>query len=63
LALLAIGDIGCGCSQSKEMLFAFRSLAGIGGGGINSLAMIIMSDITTMENRGKYQGKSTRAAY
>jgi EmrB/QacA subfamily drug resistance transporter len=56
LALLGIGDIGCGCSQSKEMLFVFRSIAGIGGGGINSLAMIIVSDITTLENRGKYQG-------
>lgn len=56
LALLGIGDIGCGCSQSKEMLFIFRSIAGIGGGGINSLAMIIVSDITTLENRGKYQG-------
>ncbi|KAF2662578.1 major facilitator superfamily transporter [Lophiostoma macrostomum CBS 122681] len=56
LALLGIGDIGCGCSQSKEMLFVFRSIAGVGGGGINSLAMIIVSDITTLENRGKYQG-------
>lgn len=56
LALLGIGDIGCGCSQNKETLFFFRSIAGIGGGGINSLAMIIVSDITTLENRGKYQG-------
>ncbi|KAH7131799.1 major facilitator superfamily domain-containing protein [Dendryphion nanum] len=56
LALLGIGDIGCGCSQNKEMLFFFRSIAGIGGGGVNSLAMIIVSDITTLENRGKYQG-------
>ncbi|KAF1998715.1 major facilitator superfamily transporter [Amniculicola lignicola CBS 123094] len=56
LALLGIGDIGCGCAQSKEMLYVFRALAGIGGGGINSLAMIIVSDITTLESRGKYQG-------
>ncbi|KAF2705445.1 major facilitator superfamily transporter [Pleomassaria siparia CBS 279.74] len=56
LVLLGIGDIGCGCSKNKEMLFFFRSLAGIGGGGINSLAMIIVSDITTLENRGRYQG-------
>ena len=56
MVLLAIGDVGCGCAQSKEMLYAFRALAGIGGGGINSLAMIITSDITTLENRGKFQG-------
>jgi hypothetical protein len=59
LALLAIGDIGCGFSRSSGMLFAFRSIAGIGGGGINSLAMIIVSDIVTLEDRGKYQGKSS----
>lgn len=57
LALLAIGDVGCGFSRSQGMLFAFRSIAGIGGGGINSLAMIIVSDIVTIEDRGKYQGE------
>ena len=56
LALLAIGDIGCGFSRSQEMLFAFRAIAGIGGGGINSLCMIIVSDIVTIQDRGKYQG-------
>ena len=38
------------------MLFAFRAIAGIGGGGINSLCMIIVSDIVTIQDRGKYQG-------
>ncbi|KAI6778559.1 uncharacterized protein J7T54_003309 [Emericellopsis cladophorae] len=56
LFLMAAGDLACGFSQSAEQLFAFRSIAGIGGGGINSLVMIIVSDITTLANRGKYQG-------
>lgn len=56
LALLAMGDIGCGFSRNQEMLFAFRAIAGIGGGGINSLCMIIVSDIVTIQDRGKYQG-------
>ncbi|OHW98682.1 major facilitator superfamily transporter [Colletotrichum incanum] len=56
LALMAVGDILCGFSKTKEQLFAFRAIAGIGGGGINSIVMIIVSDITTLENRGKYQG-------
>lgn len=56
LALLAIGDIGCGFARNQATLFAFRSVAGIGGGGINSLAMIIVSDIVTIQDRGKYQG-------
>lgn len=56
LALMAIGDLACGFAQNAEQLFAFRSVAGIGGGGINSLVMIIVSDITTLSNRGTYQG-------
>lgn len=56
LALMAIGDLACGFAQNAEQLFAFRSIAGIGGGGINSLVMIIVSDITTLSNRGTYQG-------
>ncbi|KAF2815268.1 major facilitator superfamily transporter [Mytilinidion resinicola] len=56
LALLGIGDLLCGFAKSKEVLFAFRAIAGIGAGGVNSVAMIIVSDITTLENRGKFQG-------
>jgi len=56
LALMGLGDLGCGFAQTSSQLFALRSIAGIGGGGINSLVMIIVSDITTLQNRGKYQG-------
>ncbi|KAG9128124.1 hypothetical protein FRC07_004740, partial [Ceratobasidium sp. 392] len=37
-------------------LFIARAISGIGGGGINSLCMIIMSDIVSLKERGKYQG-------
>jgi Na+/melibiose symporter-like transporter len=57
IALIGVGDLLCGFAKTKEQLFAFRAIAGIGGGGINSIVMIIVSDITTLENRGKYQGK------
>ncbi|KAF1931165.1 MFS general substrate transporter [Didymella exigua CBS 183.55] len=56
LFLLAMGDLGCGFSQTANQFFVLRAIAGIGGGGINSLVMIIVSDITTLQNRGKYQG-------
>lgn len=59
LGLLAGGDLVCGFAKTKEQLFAFRAIAGIGGGGVNSIAMIIVSDITTLENRGKFQGRRT----
>jgi hypothetical protein len=57
LALMALGDLGCGFAQTDVQLFVLRAIAGIGGGGINSLVMIIVSDITTLQNRGKYQGQ------
>ena len=57
LMLMALGDLGCGFARTSVQLFVLRAIAGIGGGGINSLVMIIVSDITTLQNRGKYQGK------
>jgi MFS family permease len=56
LGLIALGDVLAGFAKTKAQLFAFRAIAGVGGGGINSIAMIIVSDITTLEDRGKYQG-------
>lgn len=56
IALLAIADLLCGLSQNAAMFYVFRGLAGVGSGGIINLAMIIVSDIVTLEQRGKYQG-------
>ncbi|KAI9155117.1 Ankyrin repeat domain-containing protein 50 [Paramyrothecium foliicola] len=56
LLLMAAGDLACGFAKTAVQLFVFRSVAGVGGGGINSLVMIIVSDITTLQNRGHYQG-------
>jgi hypothetical protein len=60
LCLMALGDLACGFAQTGVQLFVLRAIAGIGGGGINSLVMIIVSDITTLQNRGKYQGRNLR---
>ncbi|KAL0944822.1 major facilitator superfamily transporter [Colletotrichum truncatum] len=56
IGLLAIADLLCGLSQNAAMFYIFRGIAGIGGGGITNLAMIIVSDVVTLEQRGKYQG-------
>ncbi|KAF7595048.1 hypothetical protein BBP40_007451 [Aspergillus hancockii] len=56
LALLCIADLLCGLSQNAAMFYVFRGLAGVAGGGVTSLTMIIVSDIVTLEQRGKYQG-------
>lgn len=56
LGLMGVGNLGCGFATNAIQLFGCRAVAGIGGGGINSLVMIIVSDITTLQNRGTYQG-------
>lgn len=56
IATLIIADILCGVAQNAASFYVFRGLAGIGGGGITNLSMIIISDIVTLEQRGKYQG-------
>ncbi|KAG8703663.1 hypothetical protein FRC09_004018 [Ceratobasidium sp. 395] len=56
IILFAIGNLLCGFAQSAVWLFIARAISGIGGGGINSLCMIIMSDIVSLKERGKYQG-------
>lgn len=56
IGLLCLADLLCGLSQNAVMFYVFRAVAGIGGGGITNLAMIIVSDIVTLEQRGKYQG-------
>ncbi|KAI1267231.1 putative MFS transporter [Xylariaceae sp. FL1019] len=55
-ASLALAALLCGLSQNAAMFYVFRGVAGIGGGGLANLSMIIVSDIVTLEQRGKYQG-------
>ncbi|OCF44230.1 hypothetical protein I317_01848 [Kwoniella heveanensis CBS 569] len=55
LFLFALGDLLAGFAKNKVWLYCARAVAGIGGGGINSLSMIIMSDVVTLRERGKYQ--------
>jgi MFS family permease len=53
LVIFMLGDLLCGFSQSAIQLYIFRAIAGIGGGGINSLCKIIISDIVSLKDRGK----------
>lgn len=54
LICLAIGDLSCGLARTGPQLYVFRAIAGIGNGGINAMAMIIVADIVSLEDRGKY---------
>lgn len=56
VALLAIGDILCATAVNAPMLYVARGLAGVAIGGVNSLTMMIISDIVSLQERGRYQG-------
>lgn len=56
LVCLALSDLACGLSVNSTMLYIFRGLAGVANGGITSLTMMIVSDLVTLQERGKYQG-------
>lgn len=56
LLILAVADIGCGVSQTGVQFYVCRALAGIGNGCSSSIPQIILSDIVSLKDRGKYQG-------
>ncbi|KAH9905016.1 putative MFS transporter [Xylariomycetidae sp. FL2044] len=56
LVIFTLGEIACSFAQSGPMLYAFRAITGLSSGGIGNLAMIIVSDVITLSERGKYQG-------
>ncbi|KAJ3031949.1 UNVERIFIED_CONTAM: hypothetical protein HDU68_010029 [Siphonaria sp. JEL0065] len=56
IVVFEIGSFIAGISTSMEMLIVGRAISGIGGGGIFSLVVIIISDIVSIQDRGKYQG-------
>ncbi|KAJ7503361.1 cephamycin export protein cmcT [Mycena galericulata] len=51
-----IGNIASGFSQTFVQLLVFRAVSGIGGGGLSTVAQIIVSDVVSLRERGKYQG-------
>lgn len=53
VGLLSTGDLLCSFAKTGPQLYVFRGISGVGNGGITALAMMIVSDIVTLENRGK----------
>ncbi|KAI0668263.1 MFS general substrate transporter [Trametes maxima] len=54
--IFALGCLFCGLARNMTELIAARALAGIGGGGMTTLASIVMSDIAPLRQRGTLQG-------
>ncbi|ORY41977.1 MFS general substrate transporter [Rhizoclosmatium globosum] len=56
ITVFEIGSLLCGAATSMEFLIVGRAIAGVGGGGIFSCVLIIISDIVSIRDRGKFQG-------
>eukprot|EP00842_Homolaphlyctis_polyrhiza_P001326 jgi/Hompol1/2194/HPOL_005883-RA len=56
IIIFEVGSLVCGIANSMIVLIIGRAVAGVGGGGIFSLVLIIISDIVSLRDRGKYQG-------
>ncbi|KAF7329101.1 MFS general substrate transporter [Mycena kentingensis (nom. inval.)] len=54
IACFALGSALCGSASGVPVFLAGRAVQGLGGGGIRSLAVIILADLVTLEERGVY---------
>ncbi|KAG6906469.1 hypothetical protein DXG01_013796 [Tephrocybe rancida] len=55
-SVFALGCLGCGLARNMEELILFRALAGVGGGGMQTIVSIIVSDVVPLRSRGTWQG-------
>ncbi|SEP24483.1 MDR family MFS transporter [Amycolatopsis saalfeldensis] len=56
ISLFLVGSLASGMASSMYELAAFRAFQGLGAGGLMSLALAIITDITAPRERSKYQG-------
>ncbi|KAH0610305.1 uncharacterized protein H6S33_011832 [Morchella sextelata] len=54
--IFGLGCLGCGLARNMNELIVARAFAGIGGGGMTTVASILLSDIVSLRARGTFQG-------
>ncbi|KAH6654640.1 multidrug resistance protein fnx1 [Truncatella angustata] len=54
--VFGLGCLGCGLSQDITQLCVSRAVAGMGGGGMNAVVSILMTDLVSLRDRGVWQG-------
>lgn len=55
VGLFLLGSVLCGVAGSFEQLILFRAIQGLGAGGVQPIAITIIGDIFTLEERGRIQ--------
>ncbi|KAL6299612.1 iron permease [Sparassis latifolia] len=56
VAFFGVGSALCGAAPSMNFLIAGRAVQGVGGGGIQSMCQIILSDLVPLKDRGVFNG-------
>lgn len=56
IVIFVLATAAAGFSTNPEMLIAFRAMQGIGAGGLAALSQVLMADIISPRERGRYMG-------
>ncbi|MBN9224009.1 MAG: multidrug MFS transporter [Microbacterium sp. SCN 70-27] len=56
IVIFVLATAAAGFSTSPEMLISFRAVQGIGAGGLAALSQVLMADIISPRERGRYMG-------
>ncbi len=59
ISIFLIGSALCAISQTMTQLVLARAVQGLGGGGLMSLAFVIVGDVVSPRQRGRYIGMFT----
>jgi len=56
IGIFLVGSLASGFSQNMGQLIGFRTVQGLGVGGLMALSQAIMGDVVSPRERGRYQG-------